>query len=102
MSMNEKTDLDFGALAGPLRTVSRPEKPKEGQGAPIDPWPSRSPAAAPVPTPQPAARPKVSLEAQVSIRGPHEIIERFKRLCKDDRRSYYDMLEIMMDKFETR
>lgn len=42
-----------------------------------------------------------AVDAQISIKGPAHVIDRFKRLCKDDRRHYYDMLEILMDKFET-
>lgn len=43
---------------------------------------------------------EVAAETQLNIKGPADIIERFKALCKDDRRSYYDMLEILMDSFE--
>jgi len=96
MSMNEKTDLDFEALSGPVRSVSRPEKAVgAGKGPEVATWPSRSPAAAPEPVP----RPKVSLEAQVSIRGPHEIIERFKASCQIGRArlSYYDKISVLLD-----
>lgn len=43
---------------------------------------------------------EASKEAQLNIKGPEEMIERFKTMCKDDRRSYYAMLEILMDNFE--
>ena len=95
--MNDRNDLDFGALKGPAKPKPKPAEP-EGQGAAVEQWPSRSPA--PAPAVEPERRPLVSLEAQVSIRGPGHIIERFKKLCKEDRRSYYDMLEMMMDKWE--
>ncbi|MEM6888170.1 MAG: hypothetical protein AAF636_08530 [Pseudomonadota bacterium] len=39
-------------------------------------------------------------DVQINIAGPAEIIERFKTMAKDDRRSYYAMLEILMDSFE--
>ena len=40
-------------------------------------------------------------EGQVSIKSPdNRIIERFKAMCKADRRKYYDMLEILMDAYE--
>lgn len=55
-----------------------------------DRWPSREPV-------QPREQTQI---AQISIRGPSHIIERFKRICADDRRHYYDMLEIMMNHFE--
>lgn len=35
-------------------------------------------------------------EAQINIRGPAPMIERFKQLCAEDRRTYYEMLELMM------
>ncbi len=31
-----------------------------------------------------------------------QVIARFKKLCRDDRRTYADMLHILMDRFETR
>ena len=47
-------------------------------------WPSREPLK----------------EGQFTIRGPLTDIERFRALCKSDRRTYADMLRILMDKFE--
>ena len=47
------------------------------------PWPSREPK-----------------EEQINIRGPADIINRFKKMAKNDRRAYYDMLQILMDEFE--
>lgn len=47
-------------------------------------WPSREPIA----------------DGQISIKGPLSTITRFKALCKDDRRTYADMLNILMDQFE--
>ena len=51
-----------------------------------DRWPSREPVA----------------DGQISIKGPLSTINRFKTLCKDDRRTYADMLNILMDAFETK
>jgi hypothetical protein len=51
-----------------------------------DRWPSREPVA----------------EGQISIKGPLSTIRRFKALCKDDRRTYADMLDILMTRFEER
>jgi hypothetical protein len=47
-------------------------------------WPSREPVA----------------DGQISIKGPLGTIRRFKAICKDDRRTYADMLGILMDEFE--
>jgi|SRR6056297_3611173 len=35
-------------------------------------------------------------EAQINIRGPAPVIERFKQLCLEDRRTYPEMLEILL------
>lgn len=50
----------------------------------VAPWPSREPAA----------------DGQISIKAPLTTIGRFKKLCRDDRRTYADMLRILMDEFE--
>lgn len=39
-------------------------------------------------------------EGQMNIKGSKAILQRFKQMCKDDRRSYADMLGILMDSFE--
>ena len=49
-----------------------------------DRWPSREPL----------------MDGQISIKGPLTTIKRFQALCKEDRRTYVDMLKILMDKFE--
>ena len=49
-----------------------------------DRWPSREPL----------------MDGQISIKGPLSTIRRFKTMCKDDRRTYADMLSILMDEFE--
>lgn len=49
-----------------------------------DRWPSREPVA----------------DGQISIKGPLSTIRRFQALCKEDRRTYADMLSILMDPFE--
>ena len=36
-------------------------------------------------------------EAQINIRGPLPAIERFKKLCQSERRTYFEMLEQLMD-----
>jgi hypothetical protein len=47
-------------------------------------WPSREPVR----------------DGQLSIKGPMSTIQKFKTMCKDDRRTYIDMLGILMDAFE--
>lgn len=49
-----------------------------------DRWPSREP----------------SIDGQISVKGPMKTIQRFKAMCKDDRRTYADMLDILMNHFE--
>lgn len=49
-------------------------------------WPSREPVR----------------DGQISIKAPLDIIDRFKRICKDDRRTYADMLSILMDRLESK
>jgi hypothetical protein len=39
-------------------------------------------------------------DAQLNLKGPRDILDRFRKMCKDDRRTYYDMLEILMDRFD--
>ena len=47
-------------------------------------WPSREPVR----------------DGQISIKAPTDVIEQFRRLCKEDRRTYADMLSILMAKYE--
>jgi hypothetical protein len=53
---------------------------------PPERWPSREPVR----------------DGQISIKAPLDVIERFRRLCHDDRRTYADMLGILMEHFERR
>ena len=39
-------------------------------------------------------------EGQFTIRARLDIIDRFRKICKDDRRTYADMLEILMEKYD--
>lgn len=82
----------------------QPQVPQAGQGAsmlpaapalqhkdfaalPVSSEPSRWPSREPV------------RDGQISIKAPLEVIERFRTLCRDDRRTYADMLTILMDAF---
>ena len=49
-------------------------------------WPSREPVR----------------DGQVSIKAPLDVIDRFRAMCRDDRRTYSDMLGILMDAYEGR
>lgn len=49
-------------------------------------WPSREPIR----------------DGQISIKAPLDVLDRFKRICKDDRRTYADMLGILMDQYESK
>ena len=67
---------------------ARPVVPlEEGRGAaPPERWPSR----------------EAQRDGQISIKAPLETLARFRRLCRDDRRTYADMLGILMDAYERR
>ena len=58
--------------------------PESTEDPPRERWPSRE-----------ALR-----DGQISIKAPLETLVRFRRLCRDDRRTYADMLEILMEAFE--
>ncbi len=78
-----------------------------GQGARV------AAPVAPEPAPRPAAETRraidavshfpsreASPDAQLNLKGPRSVLDRFRKMCRDDRRAYYDMLEILMDRFE--
>ena len=79
--MPRSLDLDrlkqFEARPAPMPV---PEQAEPGR------WPSRE-----------AVR-----DGQISIKAPLGTIERFRALCRDDRRTYADMLGMLMDRFEGR
>ncbi len=52
--------------------------------APAERWPSR----------------EAPRDGQISIKAPLDTLARFRRLCREDRRTYADMLAILMDAFE--
>lgn len=43
---------------------------------------------------------EASQDGQLNLKGPQHVLDRFKAICKADRRAYYDMLEILMDRYE--
>lgn len=58
--------------------------PNDRVGGLSERWPSREPVR----------------DGQISIKAPLDVLDRFKRICKDDRRTYADMLNILMDRYE--
>jgi hypothetical protein len=81
--------LDLGRLqkfepSGPVPERSEAGVDTQPVSDRSDRWPSREPVA----------------DGQISIKGPLSTIRRFKAMCKDDRRTYADMLGILMDAFE--
>ena len=69
----------------PAAGVERPSS-EASAALPPERWPSREPLR----------------DGQISIKAPLDVIERFRRLCHDDRRTYADMLGILMDSHERR
>ncbi len=43
---------------------------------------------------------EASTDGQLNLKGPRHVLDRFRVMCKADRRAYYDMLEILMDRYE--
>ena len=76
--------LDVARLAAFTAEEGAPASWAEPAEAPEPRWPSREPVR----------------EGQISIKAEMDVIERFRKLCKDDRRTYADMLGILMDRFE--
>jgi hypothetical protein len=62
----------------------------------------REPASQHTPPPERWLSREPVRDGQISIKAPLDAIERFRRLCKDDRRTYADMLSILMDAYERR
>ena len=71
----------FEARPGPK---IEPEPVVDRVGGSATRWPSREPV----------------MDGQISIKAPLNVLERFKGICKDDRRTYADMLGILMDRYE--
>lgn len=63
---------------------AEPEPIADRTGGATERWPSREPLR----------------DGQISIKAPLDVLDRFKRICKDDRRTYADMLRILMDRYE--
>lgn len=81
--------LDLGRLQkfeplAPVPDTTESSAPMNIMNDQTERWPSREAVA----------------DGQISIKGPLGTIRRFKKMCKDDRRTYADMLNILMDVFE--
>jgi hypothetical protein len=79
-------------------------RPASGQGVPTPLPRHESPPAIQTPIPatvEPARWPSREpvRDGQISIKAPVDVIERFRAFCRDDRRTYADMLTILMDAF---
>lgn len=78
-------ELDASKLSSfQPKGATKPQTARQQEAPEQEPWPSREPTA----------------DGQFTIRAPLATINRFKKLCKDDRRTYADMLGILMDSFE--
>lgn len=88
--MPRSLDLDrlkqFEAAPEPRREPEPEPEPKRAVAATPERWPSREPVR----------------DGQISIKAPLDVIARFRTLCRDDRRTYADMLSILMDGYEGR
>lgn len=86
--MPKPLDIDRLKQFESPRSVASVEEaaPVERAGISVERWPSREPVR----------------DGQISIKAPLDVIDRFKRICKDDRRTYADMLEILMNLYESR
>ena len=82
--MPKSLDLDRLKKFEPMAKQSEEKGPSEPIQSSVDRWPSREP----------------NIDGQISIKGPMKTIQRFKAMCKDDRRTYADMLDILMNHFE--
>lgn len=90
-----RIESEIPSGAGEADTVTAPtKKPKATTSANSDPapepahgrWRSREPV----------------MDGQISIKAGLDVLERFKAMCADDRRTYGAMLEILMDSFDAK
>jgi hypothetical protein len=84
-----------------LRQFEPSSNPREPSSAAPEVERSSSEAPVPLPPERWLSREPVR-DGQISIKAPLDVIERFRRLCSDDRRTYADMLAILMDSHERR
>lgn len=77
MDFDDLSDFEPKAASKPQETVKRSVDSMSG-------FPSR----------------EASEDGQLNMKGRKAVLDRYKAMCKEDRRSYVDMLEILMDRFE--
>lgn len=84
--MPRSLDLDRLKHFEPARQAGEEAAQAQAEGAEdLAPrWPSREPVR----------------DGQISIKAPLDVIARFKKICKEDRRTYADMLQILMDGYD--
>lgn len=84
--------------------ISRLQQFERAGGAPRNETPQDQRADSPVSEAAPERWPSREpvRDGQISIKAPIDVISRFRKLCKDDRRTYADMLSILMDAYENR
>ncbi|OSQ45273.1 hypothetical protein [Marivita geojedonensis] len=82
--MPKSLDLDRLKQFEPSKSEPLRNEHETRQPYAMERWPSR----------------EASIDGQISIKGPMTTIQRFKALCKEDRRTYADMLDILITHFE--
>ena len=87
MSNNTKSIADFSALSK-IKAPEPEDKPVRKEA-----WPDRTPHV---------DEPAKEVMEQISVRAPSSQIARLKRICKEERYSYGQMLERMLDAYEGR
>ncbi len=93
MTDQDRTTLKIPDFEGPSDTLDDfAPRPREGQGDKV--------AARAIDAVSSFPSREASPDGQLNLKGPRPILERFKVMCKADRRAYYDMLEILMDTYE--
>lgn len=97
--MSEREALTIPAFDDDLNDFSPRGSAGVGQGA-LAPLASKARKAVDAVSRFPSR--EASSDGQLNLKGPQHVLDRFKAMCKADRRAYYDMLEILMDKFEGR
>lgn len=88
---SSKLNLDDFAPKPRSSDVRADREPEKGQGR-----------ARPAPVPDRKAWPSREVrDGQLGLRGPVEVLDEFKDLCKLERRSYVDMLRVLMENYSS-
>ncbi len=96
--------MDREALAMPrlddMDDFAPRKKTAPGQGARTKPRAAETRRAVDAASAFPSR--EAATDGQLNLKGPRHVLDRFRTLCKEDRRAYYDMLEILMDRYEAK